>query len=239
MANYKNTKGFNIQYLDSDPPNPIEGQIWFNSTTQTFKGAEAGGVAAGTWASGGSLNTARSQPGGAGTQTAGLAFGGDSATGVTGVTEEYNGSTWTTLPATLNTARRSEGVGATSSAALFIAGRTATTDVANVESYNGTAWTEITDVNTARRNGSTAGIQTAALLFGGTSSPTALTELWNGTSWTEVNDLNTGRSQLGGLGNSTSALAIGGFIGPIRCSHRILGRTEEWTVPDIYIRTTS
>jgi hypothetical protein len=59
MADYKNIKGFNIQYLDSDPPNPIEGQMWFNSTTQTLKGAEAGGVAAGTWASGGNLNTAR------------------------------------------------------------------------------------------------------------------------------------------------------------------------------------
>jgi hypothetical protein len=44
MADYKNIKGFNIQYLDSDPPNPIEGQMWFNSTTQTLKGAEAGGT---------------------------------------------------------------------------------------------------------------------------------------------------------------------------------------------------
>ena len=44
MADYKNIKGFNIQYLDSDPPNPIEGQMWFNSTTQTLKGAEAGGA---------------------------------------------------------------------------------------------------------------------------------------------------------------------------------------------------
>jgi hypothetical protein len=42
MANYKNIKGFSIQYLDSDPPNPIEGQIWFNSTSGTFKGTEVG-----------------------------------------------------------------------------------------------------------------------------------------------------------------------------------------------------
>jgi hypothetical protein len=46
MADYKNIKGFNIQYLDSDPPNPIEGQMWFNSTTQTLKGVEAGGTLA-------------------------------------------------------------------------------------------------------------------------------------------------------------------------------------------------
>jgi len=40
MAEYKSIKGFNIQYLDSDPPNPIEGQMWYNSTTRTFKGVE-------------------------------------------------------------------------------------------------------------------------------------------------------------------------------------------------------
>jgi hypothetical protein len=45
MAEYKGIKGFNIQYLDSDPPNPIEGQMWFNSTSQTLKGAEVGGAA--------------------------------------------------------------------------------------------------------------------------------------------------------------------------------------------------
>jgi hypothetical protein len=44
---------------------------------------------------GGSLNTARRQLAGCGTQTAGLAFGGYD-TAVTGATEEYDGSTWTT-----------------------------------------------------------------------------------------------------------------------------------------------
>jgi hypothetical protein len=34
---------------------------------------------------------------GAGTQTAALAFGGESASPYTGATEEYNGSTWTAI----------------------------------------------------------------------------------------------------------------------------------------------
>jgi hypothetical protein len=71
MADYKNIKGFNIQYLDSDPPNPIEGQMWFNSTTQTLKGAEVGGAPLGTWAVVVHLNTARGWMASAGTQTAG------------------------------------------------------------------------------------------------------------------------------------------------------------------------
>jgi hypothetical protein len=51
----------------------------------------------------GSLNTARSELAGCGTQTAALAFGG-SAPAITGATEEYNGSTWTSVNS-MNTAR--------------------------------------------------------------------------------------------------------------------------------------
>src|SRR6056300_1221037 len=96
MADYKNIKGFNIQYLDSDPPNPIEGQMWFNSTSQTLKGAEAGGISLGTWASGGNLNTARGSyaPSQAGTQTAAMAATGGNPSNVTNV-EQYNGTSWT------------------------------------------------------------------------------------------------------------------------------------------------
>jgi hypothetical protein len=50
--------------------------------------------ATGAWASGGNLGTARYYLGGAGTQTAGLAFGGFTTT-ITNATEEYNGSSWT------------------------------------------------------------------------------------------------------------------------------------------------
>ena len=77
MAEYKTLKGFEIQFLESDPANPIVGQVFYNSTTQTLKGVIAGGGPSGTWASGGNLNTARRNLGGTGTQTAALAFGGN------------------------------------------------------------------------------------------------------------------------------------------------------------------
>jgi hypothetical protein len=53
------------------------------------------------------LNTARTALGGAGTQTAALAFGGPtrSIASNTGATEEYDGSSWTTNPQDLSTAR--------------------------------------------------------------------------------------------------------------------------------------
>jgi hypothetical protein len=50
------------------------------------------------------LNTARSYLAGAGTQTAALGFGGQTPPN-TGATEEYDGTSWTTSPASLNTAR--------------------------------------------------------------------------------------------------------------------------------------
>jgi hypothetical protein len=50
------------------------------------------------------LNTARGFLAGSGTQTAGLAFGGEISP-TTAATEEYNGSTWTTGGTGMNTAR--------------------------------------------------------------------------------------------------------------------------------------
>jgi hypothetical protein len=162
MADYKNIKGFNIQYLDSDPPNPIEGQMWFNSTSQTLKGLVAGGAPAGTWSSGTSLNTARRSVGGNGTQTAALASGGADPAN-TGVTELYNGSSWTEVN-DLNTARRGpENVG-TQTAALTIGGYV-TAVLGNTESWNGTSWTEVNDLNQGRGFGAAAGNQTAALFL--------------------------------------------------------------------------
>ena len=38
MATYKNINGSPIQYLESDPANPVLGQVWFNSTSKTLKG---------------------------------------------------------------------------------------------------------------------------------------------------------------------------------------------------------
>jgi hypothetical protein len=90
MAEYINIRGQSIEVVASDPANPTQGQIWYNSTSNTLKGL--GVSTAGAWATGNPLNTARQELGGAGTQTAALAFGGSPP--VTGATEEYNGTSW-------------------------------------------------------------------------------------------------------------------------------------------------
>jgi hypothetical protein len=58
---------------------------------------------------------------GAGTQTAALAFGGYTPPATTAATEEYNGSTWTSVNS-MNTARRYVGGAGTQTAALAFGG---------------------------------------------------------------------------------------------------------------------
>ena len=89
MATYKGIKGFSIQNLSADPSNPIEGEMWYNSTSSVWKVEEA--TTAGAWATGNNMNTARGTLAGAGTQTAALAFGGD-APPRTAATEEWLGA---------------------------------------------------------------------------------------------------------------------------------------------------
>jgi hypothetical protein len=57
MATYKGIQGFTIQNLSADPSNPIEGQVWYNSTSNVWKVEEL--TTAGSWATGNNMNTAR------------------------------------------------------------------------------------------------------------------------------------------------------------------------------------
>src|SRR5210317_1806808 len=104
MATYKEIFGTDVEVVSSDPANPVVGQVWYNTTTQELKGYKQ--FIGNAWSTGGSLNTARAQLAGAGTQTAGLTTGGE----VTGpptesaATELYDGTSWTEVN-DLNTQR--------------------------------------------------------------------------------------------------------------------------------------
>ena len=219
MTTYKDIRGTHIKTVTTDPPAPVNGQMWYNSTTQVMKGFTSNPT--GAWATGGTLNTARQLgQSGAGTRDAALLAGGEP---FTGKTEEYNGTAWTEV-ADLNTARRNNAtIGANTEAALSFAGSTPPdTYVALNEQWNGSSWTEIADLNTARRARQGSGTTTAALAFGGGNPKVTNTENWNGSSWTEVNDLNTARYYFAasGYGSNTATLAFGG--------EATLANNEEW-----------
>ena len=212
MATIKGIKGIKVQSLTSDPTaSEAAGQLWYNTTSSALKYSIAG---AGAWASAPAVNTARRSMAGTGTVTAAVIAGG---IGGTTATETYNGSSWTTSPATLNTGRQYLKGDGSSTAAIVFGGVGPGAAYDLTETFNGSAWTETNDLNTARQKmgNSTLGSTTASLCFGGSAADPAPTkddetEKWNGTSWSEDANLNTARQGIGGAGTSTAALSIGG-----------------------------
>jgi len=194
----------------------VEGQLYFNSTTNTFK-ETIQDVPAGVWSSGGNLNEGRPVGAGYGSSNlaAGLAGGGNSTDN-----EAYNGTSWTEVNE-LNTARSNVNGTGSFTAGLVVGGYPPNT--ANAESWNGTNFTEVADLNTARGYQSGAGTaNTANIAIGGFSSPPTqrltVCEQYDGSSWTEVGDL-TRSAAMNSTGSTsgspyTSALCIGGYNAP-------------------------
>ena len=92
MSTYKNLIGKDVNFLSTDPDNTqAEGQIWYNSTSGVFKDLIV--VKHGHLVE--SMIVGRRYFAGCGTQTAGLAFGGNhTGSDTDNNTEEYNGSGW-------------------------------------------------------------------------------------------------------------------------------------------------
>ena len=174
MATYKEKVGTSVVNYAGNYPGAVEGELWYDSTNKDFKYQYANVTAAGSWRTGGNLNTARRGAAGAGTKTAGLAFGGEGDPPVYAQTESYNGS-WTEVN-DLNTARTLLAGAGTSTSALAFGGQPST---AITESWNGTNWTEVADLNTARDSLAGSGADnTSAIAFGGGASPKQQTETW-------------------------------------------------------------
>lgn len=214
MSNYVGIQGQNILIVSSDPSNPTEGQIWYNSTSNTLKGFAYNPT--GTWSTQGNLNTARqymSGGAGAGTQTAALTFGGSNSTpSAISATESFNGSSWTTLPANLNTARLwNLGLGGQTTA-LVIGGYTGAADSNATEKWNGTSWTTTGNLNTARRVITGFGSQTACIAADGAAPRKNNSESFNGTSWTNLPNTNLTAEGRGATAASpqTSGIIFGG-----------------------------
>ena len=231
MATYKEISGTNVEAVSSDPSNPVQGQVWYNTTTGALKGSKS---FTNIWSTGGNLNTPRYFSGGKGSQTSALCFGGaDGPSENLSVTEQYNGTTWTETT-DLNTGRSgiaASGIDNTSIAAVN--GFQAATYYSNVELWNGSNWTETTDTNTTNVSGrGGVGVSnTSTLVFGGSingAPPTANVELWNGSSWTETTNLNINRRFPGGAGIVTAALAFGGNQPPVQADTE-LWNGSNWT----------
>ena len=181
MATYKEIHGTVIETVTSDPSNPVNGQVWYNSTDQVLKGFTSN--PAGAWSTGGNLNTGKGNVMGAGIQTAALKFGGRSPDVAN--TEQYDGTSWTEV-ADLNSVRRNSGSSGTTTAALAFGGFTTPPSSngpsALNEQWDGSSWTEVADLNTERYGMGSVGTTTASLSSGGldATGQVAINESWNG-----------------------------------------------------------
>jgi len=216
MATYLSTNGSRIQNYTTDPDNPNNGEVWYNSTANTLKFQFTS--TAGSYTTANSMNTARSNLGSSnsGTQTATIAFGGTLGPPTYSEnTETYNGTNWTEVN-NLTAARSWAGGFGNYTSALCVSGYiNGGPNTVDVEIWNGTNWAETGNVNTASQSAGNAGVDsTAGITYGGFDyaipGGSNKTELWNGTNWTEVNNLNLARYYLSGNGTSTAAIGAGG-----------------------------
>ena len=211
MSTYREIHGKAVKSVSTDPSAETDaGQIWYNTTSDTFKSI----INSQAWASAAPTTNLTNNGAGAGTTTAGLTFGGRNPPGPAFVstTEEYNGAGWAAGGA-LNTARSYLAGFGIQTAAVAAGGRINApgTSTNATEEYNGTAWTTVNNMGTTRRIGGSAGLlQTAGLAIGGGPPAVTSNEEYDGTNWSTGGVLNTARFYLAGFGTLTSAVAAGG-----------------------------
>ena len=222
MTTFKEIRGNLIKSTSTDPANPQDGQIWYNSTSQVLKGE----VFLAAWSSGASMINNLS--GGAngsngGTQNASFIMGGgppaDETQGST-ATEEYNGVSFSaggTIPVTQNqTNGGNQGFGSLT-AALVTGGAPGSGIIYNwARSYDGSTWSTENTLSNSRGTAAATGTLTAGVVFAGYGPPIPpgrlnATEEFDGTNWTSGGSLSTPRyDPSGGQGTQTSAACNGG-----------------------------
>lgn len=125
-----------------------------------------------------------------GSNTAALVFCGDNG-GSTNASNSWNGSSWSSSPAT-NTPRFEFGSSGTSSTAcMAIAGTTGSTGtdrISSVEEFDGSSWTEQSDVQAVSSQGSGTGTVTATMYAFGNYGPyvgttPGVTEEWDSPTY--------------------------------------------------------
>ena len=209
MSTYRALKGYNIKKVSSNPANPKEGQIWYNSTTSQLKVQQS---LAGAWESANAKLRLSEGPATIGSKVGMVAVGGYAPGGHTAAVDEYNGTTYSVATNYPTTVYAGGGHG-TLTAGLIAGGNQSGATYKNESyTYDGSSWTSAPNINNARNGCATSiGTQTAALMHGGYTSTDPLagqvhTEEFNGTSWSEQNNLSTGRAHGGSGGTQTAGI---------------------------------
>jgi hypothetical protein len=187
MANYDTIAGLTIPVLSADPSAPIEGELWYNTTVEKFRGYGLFQQNAAWSTNPTGLNSGRRECMGMGTENDGLGF-----CGYIGgfprslATEAWNGTTWTSvqnygqggLGQSVAHVGGTGGSSASGTGGYFFPGQ------ANVSShyqFNGSSWSSATGTPTTTANAGGCGpSQSDKMITGGAQSDSFT---WNGSSW--------------------------------------------------------
>jgi hypothetical protein len=203
MATYKEIFGKKIQVLSSDPPAAQgEGQIWYNSTSDTFKTA----IPSAAWSSGGALPVAKRQVGGFGTQTAAICVCGQNPP-VLATAEEYNGASWTAITANPQGRIKPFATGI-ETAGLVGGGESGPSSGTNAGEWNGSAWGTPTTIPMTMYDSTAFGPEGAAVVIH-SNSPTTGVLLYNGATWTTGTSTPAAMSMASASGVPTAGLVFG------------------------------
>ncbi len=210
MSTFKNIQGKNIRSYANNAPNATAGEMWYNRTEQKLKGV----VSTGAWSSSADAIYPSYNTTGFGAQTSSVFVGG-SYPGYVNLTQEYNGSGFST-GGNYPESRGGIGTAGVLTAGLAWGGNSSPEFESQLTNeYNGTAWTNVNNYPITVSAPAGAGTQTAGLGAGGWDysgpfSAKNTTNEYDGTNWTGGGNLNTGRSSFWGGGTQTAAIMAGG-----------------------------
>ena len=197
-------------------------------STETFDGS--------SWTNVNNMNSQRSSQGMVGTQANGLYMGGRTPARTSAI-EEWDGSIWSTSPATLSTARNGAIYSKSSATAAVLAGGytgsaypTATEEFnSTLNSFTAAAYSSGGNIGTTRRNMAAGGITSAGIIAGGFGPPyKAEVEEYNGTSWSEQNNIPVAKEAGGGGFGVQTAFVVSGGSGTDNITNGYSQTTQEY-----------
>jgi len=155
-----------------------------------------------------------------GSQTAFNKFAGYSGTARSVASEEYDGTSWTTITNYPQTTSDCHGCGTQTASLIFGGmvgpgpGASAPSFLTVTNSWTGSAYVAEGSMNTGRYLHGGTGTETAGLCIAGQNYPPGTkiknVEEYNGTSWTEVTDIPTTASSMTAGGTQTAGIYAGG-----------------------------
>jgi len=229
VTTYKELTGVLIKRQTTNPSNAASGDVWYNNTTGNLKSLlfTATTTSQTAMSRGANYNQFGTASGG----SADANWAGAGSPGYTNITEEFNGSGWSSGGNQTVSALNRSGFG-TLTAGVICGGMLATPVATNAtEHYDGSAWSAENAMPEALRGMCGGGPQTAAIMYSGHGNPTYpvasnLTKYYDGTNWSvQPANMNTARANMSGCGTQTAALGVSGEASGTPTAPTM---TEEW-----------